>query len=117
MLQLTRKNAIDMFDIKNRPSNSFDNLFVISNLGQLHHVQGLIEKFNFHKNCLLVVYTESNYHVPQLIHDDYSKVFECVIFLELPKSPNSYSIKKILKIKNSYNQLLLHITTKKYFFK
>lgn len=80
MLHINRSKAYTLDNIIKRKVKKDSNLFVISNLGQLNHVESLIRKFCYKNNVLIVVYTEANYHVPQLIHDQFSDEFSSVIF-------------------------------------
>lgn len=115
MLHINRSKAYTLDNIIKRKIKKDSNLFVISNLGQLNHVESLIRKFCYKNNVLIVVYTEANYHVPQLIHDQFSDEFSSVIFLKLPKSPNSYNFNNLVKIYKSYRRVILKVRPKKIF--
>lgn len=110
-------NRPGVYTLENFPKKVVknSNLFVISNLGQLNHIEKLINKFRYQNNLLVVVYTDANYHVPQLIHDQFGDEFSCVIFLKLPKSPNSYNLNNLIKIYKSYRRIVLKIRPKRIF--
>tara|TARA_R110000850_G_scaffold95327_1_gene200383 strand:- start:19 stop:1311 length:1293 start_codon:yes stop_codon:yes gene_type:complete len=89
---------------------NIDDLFVISNLGQLKHVTSFIKKKSI-KNCfLVVVYTDVNLAVPQAIHDNYEvSIFNSVLFLKLPNNPNSLRLINIKKMESDYKELIYKI--------
>ncbi|WP_394209819.1 alpha-2,8-polysialyltransferase family protein [Psychrobacter piscatorii] len=87
------------------------NAFVISNLGQLKHVTGLIKKEKINDCFLLVIYTEANLSVPRAIHDSFdSSIFDKVLFFKLPNNPNSINFKNIKYIESSYRKIIHRIS-------
>lgn len=108
-LMLKRKSALKYY-VNTRYNVEYDNLFVISNLGQLKHVTGFIKNKGITNCFLLVVYTEANITVPQAIHDSYdSFVFSIVLFHKLPNSPNKLQLKNIKKMGSDYKELVCKI--------
>ncbi|WP_350655693.1 alpha-2,8-polysialyltransferase family protein [Psychrobacter sp. S1-30-MNA-CIBAN-0213] len=86
---------------------NYQNLFVISNLGQLKHITGIIKNKNITNCFLLVVYTESNFTVPQAIHDNFdSYIFDHVLFFKLPKNPNGTNLKNIKAMELGYRTVI-----------
>ena len=80
---------------------NIDDLFVISNLGQLKHVTSFIKKKSI-KNCfLVVVYTDVNLAVPQAIHDNY----EVSIEQELKVNSKNLALQLLTKIYPEFNKL------------
>lgn len=97
-------------ELKKYCFSNVNNLFVISNLGQLKHVTGLIKRKDIANCFLLVVYTESNLAMPQAIHDNFdASVFNNVLFLKLPNNPNSISFRNIKNMDFSYRQIIQNI--------
>lgn len=107
MIEVYRTNAhfIELVNSK----FEFDNLFVVSNLGQLNHTSKLIVKNGLQSgsNCLLVLYTSANVYVPQNIHDKFdSDLFDHVFFLEIPRNPNRISLDLSIRFTKIYSGLL-----------
>ncbi len=107
MIEVYRSNAhfIELVNSK----FEFDNLFVVSNLGQLNHTSKLIVKNGLQSdsNCLLVLYTSANVYVPQNIHDKFdSDLFDHVFFLEIPRNPNRISLDLSIKFTKLYSGLM-----------
>lgn len=105
-LELTRSKTIE--SEKNIISKDiYQNLFVISNLGQLKHITGIIKKKNIASCFLLVVYTEANLTVPQAIHDNFDgSIFDYVLFFKLPKNPNGLNLTNIKFIELDYKKII-----------
>lgn len=60
-----------------------NNLFVISNLGQLNQVQSLIKIQKLTNNLLVILYTSKNLKMPKLVHQSANKnLFIYLSFLE-----------------------------------
>ncbi|MGM8898072.1 MULTISPECIES: alpha-2,8-polysialyltransferase family protein [unclassified Psychrobacter] len=101
------KTYLNIEDLPHENINYVSNLFVISNLGQLKHVTGLIEKMNITNSFLLVVYTDANLTVPQLIHGMFNlNAFDGVLFHKLPVNPNSILFSNIKLIEANYRKIL-----------
>nr|AHN54691.1 polysialyltransferase variant [synthetic construct] len=84
-----------------------NNLFVISNLGQLNQVQSLIKIQKLTNNLLVILYTSKNLKMPKLVHQSANKnLFESIYLFELPRSPNNITPKKLLYIYRSYKKIL-----------
>ncbi|WP_172953032.1 alpha-2,8-polysialyltransferase family protein [Psychrobacter sp. L7] len=107
MVELYRDNAY-FIDFVNS-TFEFENLFVVSNLGQLNHTSKLIAKneLKSDSNCLLVLCTSANVYVPQNIHDRFdSELFDHVFFLEIPRNPNRISLDLSVRFTKIYSELL-----------
>lgn len=107
MIEVYRDNAhfIEFID----STFEFENLFVVSNLGQLNHTSKLIVKngLKSESNCLLVLYTSANTYVPQNIHDKFdTDLFDHVFFLEIAKNPNRISLELSIRFTKIYSRLL-----------
>ncbi|TNH22273.1 alpha-2,8-polysialyltransferase family protein [Testudinibacter sp. TR-2022] len=92
------------------------NLFVISHLGQLGQVEALIIKENFKKNSLIILYTNKNLKMPNVILEKVnSKLFIQIELLRLPLAPNVIDLKKIINLNCIYSKLLNKISPKELF--
>lgn len=109
MLDLNKKNCIkDLSELKS--DVSIDNLFVITNFGQMNHVSGLINYLGLNKSFLIVLYTNANLYIPQTIHDGVDEnMFEGMYFLEIPKFPNKIDVNLALNFKKKYFKVLSSI--------
>ncbi len=85
---------------------SCDNLFVLTHLGQLKQMEALITSKNIYNNCLVVLYSHKNLVVPKTVHDQYSKVFKQVVFLEIPFGINKLDFPKLKRLENHYQNLI-----------
>ncbi len=86
---------------------SYQNVFVVSHYSQLNIVQLFIETEKL-KDCFLVIlYTEKNTKMPQLIQKSINKnLFVGSILFLLPNNPNNYNYKSLKIMKNNYEKLL-----------
>jgi poly-alpha-2,8 sialosyl sialyltransferase len=85
----------------------YENLFVVSHLGQLNQIEVFIKSKGIENNLLIVLYTMKNKLMPTMIENQYNKLlFEDVVFLKLPNKPNSYNISTLFFIKRIYIKLL-----------
>jgi len=90
-----------------------DNAFVLSNLGQLKQVDTMIRFENLKNNLIIIVYTEANLEMPNLILEQYDKdVIDNAILFKLPKSVNTLNIFKIYHLERIYKKILEKITIK-----
>ncbi|MGR6981665.1 alpha-2,8-polysialyltransferase family protein [Testudinibacter sp. P27/CKL/0425] len=96
--------------------NKIENLFFISNLGQLAQVEALIKKEKF-KNCFLIIlYTKKNLRAPKMTAGHVlEELFLGLDFLELPLSPNTIEIKRLVYLNNTYNRLIKSLKPNKIF--
>ncbi|MFZ7264438.1 polysialyltransferase family glycosyltransferase, partial [Avibacterium volantium] len=86
------------------------NLFVISHLGQLAQVESVIKKEQLLNCMLIIVYTNKNKKMPQLVRNNSDKnIFKEILFLELPSFPNKINIKNLIVINNSYREALKRV--------
>ncbi|MDT4813756.1 Alpha-2,8-polysialyltransferase (POLYST) [compost metagenome] len=89
------------------PKVEAENLFILSNLGQLMQIQSLIRFEGLHNNYLVVLSTPANRSMPRSIlaqadRNLFVKMRECV----LPRSPNEVDIGKLTRIAALYRGLL-----------
>lgn len=84
----------------------FDNLFVLTHLGQLKQMEALIKSKNIVNNCLVVLYTSKNLIVPKTVHDQYSELFDKAIFLEIPFGINKIDFPKLRNLEKKYQKLI-----------
>ncbi|NYT79785.1 hypothetical protein H0A71_22725 [Alcaligenaceae bacterium] len=93
-----------------------DNLFVVTNLGQLAQVQALIQFEQLQNNYLLILHTDANKRMPVFI----TKIIDTSLFtghalLWLPHSPNKLVLKKLVYMDRMYKKVLLAIRPKTVF--
>lgn len=100
------KSSGCLFEDYINAGKSFDNLFVLTHLGQLKQMEALINSKLIINNCLVVLYTYKNLIVPKTVHDQYSKVFDQVIFLEIPPGINKIDFPKLRKLEKVYQKLI-----------
>ncbi|QIW15218.1 hypothetical protein A4G20_02100 [Pasteurellaceae bacterium RH1A] len=83
------------------------NLFVISHLGQLAQVEGLIKKEKFLNCVLVIIYTKKNLEMPKLVQKNANKaLFNTILLLKIPSFPNVINIKALTIINNSYRVMI-----------
>tara|TARA_R110002051_G_scaffold200569_1_gene267407 strand:+ start:8237 stop:9559 length:1323 start_codon:yes stop_codon:yes gene_type:complete len=84
-----------------------DNLFIISNLGQLNHISALISHYGF-RNCgLIVLFTSANLIVPKDLQNSLnSSLFNYTFFLEIPRSSNRINLTLTKKLYEKYSYYL-----------
>lgn len=105
-LKLSKTKCINRLLDFNINSN-IENLFFITNFGQMNHITGLIKHLNLKKCFLIVLYTEANFYIPQTIHDGIEEdIFESVYFHKIPKFPNKIDIKLARFFKKDYSNIL-----------
>lgn len=105
-LVLSKKVCINNIDEKIKDLNT-DNLFLIANFGQYNHISNLIKDLKISNCALVVLYTSSNFYIPQSIHDSIDEgIFSLVYFLEIPRSPNRIDIDLALEIRSKYLKLI-----------
>lgn len=105
ILNLNKPSA-SLFDGHLYYGSSFDNLFVVTHLGQLKQMEALIASRDITNNCLVVLYTQKNLIVPQMVHDQYSLNFDQAIFLEIPFGANKVHLTKLRNLKRKYQKLI-----------
>lgn len=105
-LDITKSSAC-LFEDYIDSGKSFNNLFVLTHLGQLKQMEALINSKIIVNNCLVVLYTYKNLIVPKTVHDQYSKVFDQVIFLEIPFGVNKVDFPKLRKLEKIYQRLII----------
>lgn len=105
-LDITKSSAC-LFEDYIDSGRSFNNLFVLTHLGQLKQMEALINSKIIVNNCLVVLYTYKNLIVPKTVHDQYSKVFDQVIFLEIPFGVNKVDFPKLRKLEKIYQRLII----------
>ncbi|MCS0654759.1 alpha-2,8-polysialyltransferase family protein [Cytobacillus firmus] len=82
------------------------NLFVISNIGQLYQAQALIRKEHLDDNVMVILYTKLNTTIlDYLVGSVDSSLFTNVEPLLLPNNPNKFTRRKLVRIRNQYEQL------------
>ena len=87
---------------------AYNNVFIISHLGQLKQVESLIEYENLKNNLLIILYTKKNLRVPRSIDKQKNKtLFDNSLLYLLPNSPNNYSLKSLVHMKRNYEELLI----------
>lgn len=101
------KSSACLFEDYVNSGRSFNNLFVLTHLGQLKQMEALINSKLIVNNCLVVLYTYKNLIVPKTVHDQYSKVFDQVIFLEIPFGVNKVDFPKLRKLEKIYQKLII----------
>lgn len=101
------KSSACLFEDYTNSDRSFNNLFVLTHLGQLKQMEALIKSKLIVNNCLIVLYTYKNLIVPKTVHDQYSKVFDQVIFLEIPFGVNRIDFLKLRKLEKVYQKLIM----------
>ncbi len=75
------------------------NIFVVTRLGQLRNVHGLIKQLDLKENVLLIFYTEDNMdNLDSLRKNIYKNDFKKTIYLKLPYRPLSTTLSKCKKI-------------------
>ncbi|EFR48820.1 Alpha-2,8-polysialyltransferase (POLYST) [Helicobacter canadensis MIT 98-5491] len=93
--------------------NQCNNVFYISNLGQLKQVETLIEFEELSNNCLVIGYTRANLEMPDFILDKADKrKFQNIILVELVVSVNYLKPGRIKQICRIYKKLSQNIETK-----
>lgn len=93
-----------------------ENLFVISQMGQLAQYQELIRQRSLKNNVLVILYTKKNTIMPRNIADKADKgLFNSIRLLNLPSSPMKINIKNYIIMGNSYRYLLNRISPKRLF--
>lgn len=108
-LRLSKAKCINVILDFNMNSN-IENLFFITNFGQMNHITGLIKYLNLEKCFLIVLYTEANFYIPQTIHDSVEEdIFESVYFHQIPKFPNKIDVKLALLFKKEYSKILNYL--------
>lgn len=100
------KNSACMFQECTNTNKSYDNLFVITHLGQLKQMEALISSKKIENNCLVVLYTFKNLVVPQNVHNQYSNVFSQVIFLKIPFGVNKVHFSMWKGMAKNYEKLI-----------
>jgi len=106
---ITKNTTLAPFFIRNDFSQitKSENLFVISHFGQLAQVEGLIKLEKIKNNSLVILYTEANKKMPNLILNKYNKnLFDNISLLCLPRSPNTLAAIKMFIILKNYKKLL-----------
>lgn len=102
-MQLT-KNEFEFNGESLEITNDVDNLFVISNLGQLNHIKALISYYDFHNCGVIVLFTLANLEVPKDIQNSLSdSVFRHSFFLEIPRSPNRINLAMTKRLYEKYS--------------
>ena len=104
-LVVSRPSAYYFDDFLGNPL-AYSNLFVLTHLGQLKQMEALIKSKNIKDNCLVVLYTFKNLVVPQIVHDQYSNIFDSVIFLEIPSGVNKADFTKLRLVEQYYKSLI-----------
>ena len=100
------KPSACMFHNYTSTKKVYDNLFVITHLGQLKQMEALIVSKGIKNNCLVVLYTYRNLVVPQNVHDQYSDVFDQAVFLKIPFGVNRVDFSKLKSVTKNYEQLI-----------
>lgn len=84
-----------------------DNTFVLSHLGQLKQVDTMIKFENLKNNLIIIVYTEANLEMPNLILEQYDReIIDNAVLFKLPRLVNNLSIFKIFHLERIYKKLL-----------
>lgn len=104
-LNISRSSAC-LFEDYISSRENYDNLFVLTHLGQLKQMEALISSKNINNNCLVVLYSYKNLVVPKTVHDQYSKVFKRAVFLEIPFGVNKVDFSKLRKLEKKYQKLI-----------
>lgn len=90
-----------------------DNLFFISQMGQLAQYEELIRQRKLKNNVLIVLYTKKNNKMPRDISNKASTdLFNTIRLLCLPKAPMNINIKNYILMYNSYSYLLKRVKPK-----
>ena len=85
----------------------YENLFIISHLGQLNQIENLIQQENIKNNLLIILYTNKNTRVPKSIAKQVNKsLFLKINLLLLPNSPNNYKLKSLVYMNRLYKNLI-----------
>ncbi|QLB12718.1 alpha-2,8-polysialyltransferase (POLYST) [Bisgaardia hudsonensis] len=93
-----------------------DNLFVVSNLGQLNQAHSLIKKERFKNNFLLILYTSKNKVMPEIVKKNVdSGLFSSFAVFRLPNKPSQINIKNAIYINNSYRNIINTLKIKNLF--
>lgn len=93
-----------------------ENLFIISQLGQLTQYQELIKQQQRQNNVLIVLYTKKNHVMPHLIANKAdASLFNSIRLLCLPSSPMRINAKNYMIMRNSYKYLINRIRPKNLF--
>lgn len=100
------KTSACMFQNYISLKKAYDNLFVITHLGQLKQMEALIVSRGIKNNCLVVLYTYRNLIVPQNVHDQYSNVFDQAVFIKIPFGVNKIHFSKLKLLTKNYVQLI-----------
>lgn len=83
------------------------NIFIISNLGQLKKAEEFIRRFNKRNNGLIVLATEKNLQMPNIILEQMEKkLFSSANLLVIPVFPNSFSFQKAVWFHNIYKHIV-----------
>lgn len=113
ILNISKTKCHQFKTIDKREFNQCDNLFVITHLGQLKQMEALIKKKLIKNSCLVILYTNANFIVPQSVHDQLSEeLFDKVFFLEIPFGINKRLFRNLKIIAKSYRKLLRLINPK-----
>ncbi|MGB6824502.1 alpha-2,8-polysialyltransferase family protein [Psychrobacter sp.] len=105
-LEISKASACLFKDYK-QSEDSYDNLFVLTHLGQLKQMEALISSKNISNNCLVVLYSQKNLTVPKTVHDQYSSAFKKAIFVEIPFGINKLDFPKLKKIEKYYKKIVM----------
>lgn len=111
-INLSRNNVKLLNDFNNLKFDSVCvNLFIITHLGQLKQMEALIKKQNIRKNYLLVLFTNKNLVIPQIVHNSFnSNLFKKILFLEIPFGVNRFEYKKLIDLEKRYKDIIQSIS-------
>lgn len=83
------------------------NLFIVSHLGQLKQVDSLIKIEGLKNNSLVILYTNRNKVMPEIIKSQACKdIFNSIQLFRIPNSPNKFTFKKSHWFVNNYSTLI-----------
>lgn len=108
-LAISKPSAYYFTDFMKKPVEH-RNLFVLTHLGQLKQMEALIKSKDIKDNCLVVLYTFKNLVVPEIVHDQYSCIFDSVVFLEIPFGVNKADLAKLRRVEQDYKSLISSIS-------
>lgn len=111
-LNLQKNNAMAFEEFTQR-SHVYENLFVVTHLGQLKQMEALIHQKGIKNNLLMVLYTTKNLDVPSSVGNQVcEEIFDNVVFLEIPFGIQRFSYKKMTKVLKKYETLIQQIKIK-----
>ncbi|ARR01609.1 alpha-2,8-polysialyltransferase [Campylobacter vicugnae] len=92
---------------KFKNQKTYKNMFVISNLSQLNIIKNIIKYENIENIVLVILYTNANKKMPQIVFDEAKKDnFNEIILFLLPNSPTRLKLASYIIMNKDFKKLI-----------